>query len=77
MPEGVMTAALLELPVRQVDEAAARGGASGGRATLEGRLRETWRALAEHGTSECPLCRSRMILREAVGECGTCGTRLT
>lgn len=72
-----MNAALLESPVRRVDEAAERAGASGGRATLEGRLSETWLALAEHGTSECPLCRSRMVLREAVGECGSCGTRLT
>jgi hypothetical protein len=72
-----MTTALLESPTRMFGESAGDPPPAGGRATLEERLRETWRALNAHGAAECPVCRSRMMFRDGSGECGSCGSRLT
>ena len=44
---------------------------------LEERLGRTWRALEIYGVAECPLCRSRMSKAGPVGECTSCGTRLS
>jgi hypothetical protein len=72
-----MTAALLESPVRLFAETAAPVRPIGGRMTLEERLTGTWRALHAAGAAECPACRSRMTLRDGLGACRSCGTRLS
>jgi hypothetical protein len=72
-----MTAALLDSPAPLFTQAGARVRPSGGQMTLEERLRGTWRALQTEGVAECPLCSSRMTLRDGSGACGSCGTRLT
>jgi hypothetical protein len=72
-----MTAALLDSPAPLFAQAGAPVRPSGGRMTLEERLRGTWRALHTEGVAECPLCRSRMTLQDDSGACGSCGTRLS
>ena len=73
-----MTSALLEAPARAF-AAEDRPGriADGGGGTLEERLQQTWRALQAQGAAECPLCHSTMTRVERVGECTSCGTRLS
>jgi hypothetical protein len=72
-----MSSALLEAPARLFGESPLEAAPSGGRITLEDRLRATWRAANTQGVADCPLCGSHMTLRDAVAECGSCGTRLT
>jgi hypothetical protein len=72
-----MSTALLEPPARPFGESPRRAAASGGRTTLEERLRGTWRAANADGLADCPLCGSRMTLSDAAAECGACGTRLS
>jgi hypothetical protein len=72
-----MTTALLETPTRMLGESEGDPPPAGGRATLEERLRETWRALNALGAAKCPVCRSRMTLTDGSGECGSCGSRLS
>jgi hypothetical protein len=72
-----MSTALLEPPARLFGESPCRAAHSGGRMTLEERLRDTWRAVNAEGAADCPLCGSRMTVRDAAAECGSCGTRLS
>jgi hypothetical protein len=71
-----MTTALLDSPTRAFGDSPGGPARAGGRATLEERLRETWRALNVEGAAGCPVCRSRMTLRDGAGECESCGSRL-
>jgi hypothetical protein len=71
-----VTAALLDSPAPLFTQAGAPARPSGGRMTLEERLRGTWQALHTEGVAECPLCRARMTLCGDSGACGSCGTRL-
>jgi hypothetical protein len=72
-----MSTALLEPPARLFGESPLGATRSGGRITLEERLRATWRAAHAEGAADCPLCGSRMTLSDAAAECGSCGTRLS
>jgi hypothetical protein len=72
-----MSTVLLEAPARLFGEAPLEAAPSGDRTTLEERLRAVWRAANTEGVANCPLCGSRMTLRDAAAECGSCGTRLT
>ena len=72
-----MTTALLESPTRMFGESAGGAPPAGGGAKLEERLRGRWRALNAHGAAECPVCGSRMTLRDGAGECGSCGSCLS
>jgi hypothetical protein len=72
-----MSTALVEAPARLFGQSPWEPAASGRRVTLEERLRATWGAANAEGSSDCPLCGSRMTLRDAAAECGSCGTRLT
>ena len=72
-----MSTALLEPSARLFGESPWEAAASGRRVTLEERLRATWRAANAEGFADCPLCGSRMTLRDAAAECGSCGTRLS
>jgi hypothetical protein len=72
-----MSHALLEPPARLFGGSPHMAARSGGRLTLEERLSGTWRAVNAEGGADCPLCGSRMTLRDAVAECGSCGTRLS
>jgi hypothetical protein len=72
-----MSTALLEPSARLFGESPWEAAASGRRVTLEERLRATWRAANAEGFAACPLCGSRMSLRDAAAECGSCGTRLS
>jgi hypothetical protein len=72
-----MSTALLERSAGLFSQSPWEGAASGRRVTLEERLRATWRAANAEGFADCPLCGSRMTLRDAGAECGSCGARLT
>jgi hypothetical protein len=72
-----MSTALLERPARLVGKSPWEAPESGRRATLEERLQATWRAASTAGFADCPLCGSRMTLRDVAAECGSCGTRLS
>jgi hypothetical protein len=72
-----MSTALVAPPALLFGRSPWDAAASGRRATLEERLRVTWRAANAEGSADCPLCGSRMTLRDAAAECGSCGTRLT
>lgn len=72
-----MSTVVLEPPARLFGESQPLAAPSGGRITLEERLRATWRAANAEGAADCPLCGSRMTLRDAAAECGSCGTRLS
>jgi hypothetical protein len=72
-----MSTAILEAPARLFGGSPLEAAPSGGRTTLEERLRAVWRAANTEGVADCPLCGSRMTLRDAAAECGSCGSRLT
>jgi hypothetical protein len=72
-----MSTALLEPPARLFGESSRTNVRSGGRPTLEERLRATWRVAGGEGPADCPLCGSRMTLRGEAAECGSCGSRLS
>jgi hypothetical protein len=72
-----MSTAVLERPARLFGESPLEAAPSGGRTTLEERLSAVWRAASTQGVADCPLCGSRMTLRDAAAECGSCGTRLS
>jgi hypothetical protein len=72
-----MSTAVLEPAARHLGESPLSAARSGGRITLEERLRATWRAANAEGAADCPLCGSRMTLSAAAAECGSCGTRLS
>jgi hypothetical protein len=72
-----MSTALLDPPARLFGESPRTDVRSGGRLTLEERLRATWHAANTEGAADCPLCGSRMTLRAEAAECGSCGSRLS
>jgi hypothetical protein len=45
--------------------------------TLSERLDGAWWSLNVKGAAECPVCRSRLALREGRGVCDDCGSRLS
>ena len=72
-----MSTAILEPPARLFGESSRANVRSGGRLTLEERLRATWQAAGSEGAADCPLCGSRMTYRGEAAECGSCGSRLS
>ncbi len=72
-----MSTALLEPPVRLFGESEPSAARGGGRLTLEERLRAMWHTANAEGAADCPLCGSRMALRDDAAECGSCGSRLS
>jgi hypothetical protein len=72
-----MSTVLLQPPARPFGESPWEAAASGRRLTLEERLRATWRAAHAEGVADCPLCGSRMTLRDDAAECRSCGTLLS
>ena len=44
--------------------------------TLSERLDGAWQVLNAKGAAECPVCRSRLVLRHELGVCDGCGSRL-
>ena len=75
-----MTAALLDSPAHLPDRPALDGGG-----TLEELLSSVLTEVRANGSTECPVCRARMISTRARGgpaavgaaACGGCGSRLT
>jgi hypothetical protein len=50
--------------------------AGGGGVTLEERLQAAWRGLHTDLEAACPVCASRMTLRDGAGECEGCEASL-
>jgi hypothetical protein len=69
-----MTTALMERPLFDPTE---RPETPDGRLTLEQRLNRTWHALQADGSAACPLCHEPMTSTGAIGECTSCGTKLS
>jgi hypothetical protein len=80
-----MTATLLDSRTRLSGESLSAAGAGdprlaleagGGRITLEERLQAAWRGLHTDRAAACPVCGSRMTLRDGAGECEGCEASL-
>jgi hypothetical protein len=74
-----MTGALLEHPVL-LGAASAAGGecaVAGRSVTLVERLNAALHEARTNGSTECPVCQSRMTLAGGGGACGGCDSRLS
>jgi hypothetical protein len=49
----------------------------GSRLTLEQSLTSVWEGLLAVGAADCLVCGSKMERHGSVGQCGSCGTRLS
>ena len=71
-----MTPAVLDRPAPLFADRVA-GAVSGGRVTLEERLNSLLHEARTNGSTECPVCHSRMTATPAGADCAGCGTRLS
>lgn len=71
-----MATALLESPLHLFTPGPV-GRSGGRRLTLEERLQGAWEGLRADGVADCPVCRSRMVVRDGAGGCGSCGAQLS
>ena len=67
-----MTPAVLDRPMSHSDRPL-----PGGRVTLEERLNSVLQSARTNGSTECPVCHSRMTATPAGADCAGCGTRLS
>ena len=74
-----MTPALLERPalLGAASTAGGEGASARRRVTLEERLNSALHGARTSGSTECPVCRSRMTLADGGADCGGCGSRLS
>ena len=73
-----MSTALLDPPARLFGESPRSDVRSGGRLTLEERLRATWQAANSRGRRRLSAVRfANDASRETAAECGSCGSRLS
>jgi hypothetical protein len=77
MPEGVVSSALLEVPLGAVPCPRGEGLAEGRSLTLEQRLETAWGCAQQAGVVECPVCRAAMLAEAAGARCGACGSFLS
>ena len=76
MPEGVVSAALLEAPPGLLTSDGITSTAGGRRVTLEERLQAAWHSARRDGHSDCPVCHAPMRAEGASAHCGACGSVL-
>jgi hypothetical protein len=77
VPEGLVSAAVLEAPpgVFASEELAHHVG--GRRVTLEQRLEAAWRSAQRDGSTDCPVCHAAMRAEGPTVQCGGCGSVLS